>query len=154
MSFPMMARGLLALSLAASIPACSRPKGEPPRAAASAEEEDEKELFARMTVDELEAKLAAARAGQAKIAVFDNNDEARFAKGHIPGARWVKFDAVKAADLPADKSTTLVFYCANEYCTACHTGANAAAKLGYKSVFILPAGIKGWEKAKKPVEPS
>jgi rhodanese-related sulfurtransferase len=35
---------------------------------------------------------------------------------------------------------------------ACHTGAVSAVKLGYKNVFILPAGIMGWEKARKPVE--
>jgi hypothetical protein len=28
----------------------------------------------------------------------------------------------------------------------------SAGKLGYAKVFILPAGIMGWEKAKKPVE--
>jgi rhodanese-related sulfurtransferase len=30
----------------------------------------------------------------------------------------------------------------------------SAAKLGYHNVFILPAGIQGWEKANKPVEKS
>jgi len=28
----------------------------------------------------------------------------------------------------------------------------SAVKLGYKNVYILPAGIMGWEKAKMPVE--
>jgi rhodanese-related sulfurtransferase len=28
----------------------------------------------------------------------------------------------------------------------------SAAKLGYKKVFVLPAGIAGWEKANKPVD--
>jgi len=28
----------------------------------------------------------------------------------------------------------------------------SAAKLGYKNVFILPPGIRGWEKAQKPIE--
>lgn len=28
----------------------------------------------------------------------------------------------------------------------------SALKLGYKKVFILPAGIAGWKKAGKPVE--
>jgi len=28
----------------------------------------------------------------------------------------------------------------------------SAFKLGYKNVFIMPAGIMGWEKAGKPVE--
>jgi rhodanese-related sulfurtransferase len=37
---------------------------------------------------------------------------------------------------------------------ACHSGAGSAAKLGYKNVFVLPAGIMGWEKAGKPVERS
>jgi rhodanese-related sulfurtransferase len=35
---------------------------------------------------------------------------------------------------------------------ACHQAARAAVQLGYKNVFIMPAGIAGWEKAKKPVE--
>jgi rhodanese-related sulfurtransferase len=30
----------------------------------------------------------------------------------------------------------------------------SAAKLGYKKVYVLPAGIAGWEKANKPVEKS
>jgi rhodanese-related sulfurtransferase len=30
----------------------------------------------------------------------------------------------------------------------------SAVKLGYKKVFILPAGISGWEKAGKPVQKS
>jgi rhodanese-related sulfurtransferase len=35
---------------------------------------------------------------------------------------------------------------------ACHQGARAALTYGYKNVFIMPAGISGWEKAGKPVE--
>ena len=35
---------------------------------------------------------------------------------------------------------------------ACHQAARAAVKYGYKNVFIMPAGIMGWEKAKKPVD--
>lgn len=35
---------------------------------------------------------------------------------------------------------------------ACHTGAVSAVKLGYKNVFIMPAGLRGWKKAGKPLE--
>jgi hypothetical protein len=77
-------------------------------------EEAEKETFGRLTIDELEARMADAKAGKVKLAIFDNNDHDRFDKGHIPGAKWVKFNDVKAGDLPADKDTTLVFYCSNE----------------------------------------
>jgi rhodanese-related sulfurtransferase len=30
--------------------------------------------------------------------------------------------------------------------------ARRAAELGYKNVYVMPDGIKGWETAKKPVE--
>jgi hypothetical protein len=30
----------------------------------------------------------------------------------------------------------------------------SAVKLGYQKVFVLPAGIMGWEKAHKPIEKS
>jgi 3-mercaptopyruvate sulfurtransferase SseA len=96
--------------VAASAPACSRFRHDAPK-----EHDAEQETFGRLTVEELEAKMAAAKAGQAKLAIYDNNQRERFDKGHIPGAKWVKFDEVKASDLPADKETTLVFYCANEH---------------------------------------
>jgi len=35
---------------------------------------------------------------------------------------------------------------------ACHQAARAAVSYGYKNVFIMPAGIQGWEKEGKPVE--
>lgn len=63
------------------------------------------------TVDEVASRIAAK---DGKTFLFDANGKERFAKGHLPGARWVQYDGVTAADLPADKSATLVFYCANE----------------------------------------
>ena len=35
---------------------------------------------------------------------------------------------------------------------ACHQAARAAVTFGYKHVYIMSAGIQGWEKAGKPVE--
>jgi len=35
---------------------------------------------------------------------------------------------------------------------ACHQAARAAVNFGYKNVYIMSAGIQGWEKAGKPVE--
>ena len=84
--------------------------------------------------------------------MYDNNTKDRYATGHVPGARWLDPMTVAATDLPADKSATLVFYCANKDCSACHEGARAAIKLGYKNVFIMPDGIAGWENAKLPTE--
>ena len=109
-------------ALTLSVAACSKP--EPP--AAREGEATEHEAFGRLTVDELAAKMKAAKEGKLRLAVFDNNERERFVAGHIPGAKWVKFDAVTASDLPTDRETTLVFYCTNQYCTACHSGASSA----------------------------
>jgi len=105
------------------------------------------EAFGRLSVDEVAALI---RAGDANI--YDDNGEGRFAAGHLPGAVWMPFNAVSADKLPADKTRKLVFYCANERCSACHKAAAAAVALGYTQVFIMPAGIAGWEQAGQPVE--
>jgi rhodanese-related sulfurtransferase len=110
------------------------------------------ESFGRLTIDELEVKMKEAKEGKLALFIYDNNDKERYSKGHIPGATWVKPDAVNASVLPTDKDAMLVFYCANEQCSACHDGASAALKLGYKKVYILPSGIKGWEKSGKSME--
>jgi rhodanese-related sulfurtransferase len=84
--------------------------------------------------------------------LFDVNGPERYAAGHLPGAIWLRFDTVEAGNLPPDEGATLVFYCASERCSACHVAARSALALGYRNVFIMPAGIMGWEKAGKPVE--
>jgi hypothetical protein len=65
----------------------------------------------RLTVDEVATRIAAK---DGKTFVFDNNPKERFDEGHVPGAHWVQYDAVTAADLPTDKGATLIFYCASE----------------------------------------
>jgi rhodanese-related sulfurtransferase len=103
----------------------------------------------KLTVDEVATRLAA---HDGRTFAFDANGMDRFRKGHLPGAKWVQYDNVTAADLPADKTATLVFYCANEMCHACHSAAILAEKLGFSDVYIMPEGIAGWESAGKPVE--
>ncbi len=71
--------------------------------------------FGRVTIPELEAKMAEAKAGQLQLFIYDNNEKERYIQSHLPGARWVEFDEIKANDLPADKEATLVFYCANDH---------------------------------------
>jgi rhodanese-related sulfurtransferase len=132
---------LLALlaALAAATPACKKP--------GSAEESTAETVQLKtMTVEEVAARLS-----DPKTFIFDNNNKDRYKKGHVPGAKWIEPDEITAVVLPADKSATLVFYCANEKCMACHSGAKAALALGYANVYIMPAGIAGWEKAGKPV---
>jgi hypothetical protein len=103
---------LLALPLSALACAKSGQEGATEKGAPSAEAKAH--AFGELTVAELDAKLAEAKTGKLAVYVFDNNPKEMWEQGHVPGAKWVKFNEVKASDLPADKEATLVFYCANE----------------------------------------
>jgi rhodanese-related sulfurtransferase len=129
---------MLALLLLSLTPACDRTPAEP---AATGES------FGKLSLDEVARLIASGTA-----VVFDVNGRDRYAKGHLPGARWAAFDDVKPSDLPAGRDQPLIFYCANELCSASHDAARQAVTLGYTHVFVMPAGIYGWEKAGKPTE--
>lgn len=90
----------IAALFALACPACVRAndKGE------------SKDGFGRLTADEVEKML-----GRPDVFVYDNNPPEVYKQGHVPGAKWLKYNDVKPSDLPADKDATLIFYCANEH---------------------------------------
>lgn len=135
---------LFSLVLALSVVACAKtdkpaePKSERPS-----------EQVATITIDELDAKLAR---GECQP-VDANGDGTRKKMGVIPGAVLLSdYDTFSTSELPADKSKTLVFYCANTHCGASHEAAGRALTAGYTNVRVLPDGIAGWVKAGKQVQ--
>jgi 3-mercaptopyruvate sulfurtransferase SseA len=106
---------LLTLPLTLSAAGCKHGSDAAEHGTPTGEAEKEKEPFGRLTVEALEARMADAKAGKASLAIFDTNQRERYAQSHIATAKWVKSNAVTAADLPADKDTTLVFYCSNDH---------------------------------------
>lgn len=129
-------RTLLVISLLAfAVPACSKAR-EPAAETAPA--------IASVTADELDAMLASG----ACRAVDANGEATRKNMGTIPGAILLR-DYESTTGLPADKSTGLVFYCANPACSASHAAAETAIAAGYKNVKVFPDGIAGWVKAGK-----
>jgi rhodanese-related sulfurtransferase len=144
-----LARILTAAVVALSLSACAhhRKAEHCDKPCADCPETEKKASFGRLSVQEVSDLVA-----KGEASVFDDNNEERFKKGHVPGAVWLPYDAVSAEKLPADKSRALVFYCANERCGACHKAADAAVALGHTKVFIMPAGIAGWEAAGLAVE--
>lgn len=102
--------------------------------------------LAKLTLEQVEAKL-----GQPDVFLFDANPKELYEHAHLPGAAWVKFDAVDRAALPASLQSTLVFYCANELCTASHDAARQALALGYTNTFVMPQGYIGWKKSGRPL---
>ena len=62
-------------------------------------------------IPELSIAEVAARLGQPNFHVFDNNGNGRWKRSHVPGAKNLNAHLFDAAELPADKTATLVFYC-------------------------------------------
>jgi rhodanese-related sulfurtransferase len=127
----------LSLALCLVVPAFALAGGTDPHA-----------NFKQMTVQEV-----ADGTKSGKVTAVDANDADTRAKyGTVPGALLLtshKFDADK--ELPADKTSKLVFYCGNEQCLAAPGAAKRATEAGYKDVAVMPAGIMGWVKAGQPV---
>jgi rhodanese-related sulfurtransferase len=102
-----------------------------------------------LTVDQLDTMLAKSEC----IPVDANGERTRQKMGVIPGAVLLTdSDTFTAAELPADKGKTLVFYCANTNCGASHEAASKALTAGYTNVKVLPDGIAGWVKAGKKIQ--
>ena len=84
-------------------------------------------------------------------AVDANGKETRAAQGVIPGALLLSSSSeYDVKELPADKSSKLVFYCASQKCSASHKAAKRAIANGYTNVAVLPEGISGWKQAGQP----
>ena len=87
-----------------------------------------------------------------RVAVFDVNSRDSWLKARVPGARNLDPVLFKNDDLPADRSSTLVFYCSNPMCRKAPNAARRAKHLGYHNAQVMSAGISGWLSANLPVE--
>jgi rhodanese-related sulfurtransferase len=134
---------LLAAVLALGTGACSK-ADKTDKAAAT-----DKAKLPTITVDEVDQKLASGEC----VPVDANGDGTRKKMGTLPGAVLLTdSETFNVSELPADKSKTLVFYCANTRCGASHTAAEKALTAGYTNVKVMPDGIAGWVKAGKKVQ--
>jgi rhodanese-related sulfurtransferase len=90
----------------------------------------------------------------ANVTIVDvNDDETRRDKGMVPGAtRLSSYDKYAMSELPADKNSTVIFYCYNSLCPASALAADRAIDAGYKDVRVMKAGIVGWKAATAALE--
>ena len=84
------------------------------------------------------------------VALLDVNVPEVWEKYHIPGATHIDHADI-ARFLPADKSATLIFYCAGPLCSASGLVANESVLLGYRRVYVMTDGIFGWVRLGFPV---
>jgi len=102
---------LSALALVAAS-GCTPNKQAAASAEASSSATSSESAIKEMTADDVDKRIAA---NDATFHVYDSNEKEVFDKNHVPGAKWVPFDKVTADMLPASKTDTLVFYCANAH---------------------------------------
>lgn len=86
------------------------------------------------------------------VEIFDVNARGSWFDKHVPGARHLDPTAFSADDLPADRTTTVVFYCSGPLCRKAPNAAKRARQLGYANVVVMSAGISGWISASMPTE--
>ena len=95
--------------------------------------------------------------GGSKFLLVDSRPPVRYNEAHLPGAISIPLDAMeKEAEkrLPADRETTLVFYCGGLSCGLSPKSASIAVKLGFKDVRMYQEGEPGWKKLAYPLEAS
>jgi phage shock protein E len=90
--------------------------------------------------------------GNKENVILDVRTPNEFKAGHIPGAVNIDFRAAdfdeKVAKL--DKSKTYLVHCAGGVRSA--AGCKKMEAAGFKEMYDLAPGFKGWEKAGKPTE--
>jgi rhodanese-related sulfurtransferase len=84
--------------------------------------------------------------------LIDVREESEFAKGRIPGARYIGKGVIERdiESLIPDPATKLVLYCGGGYRSA--LAADALQKMGYTNVISMDGGWRGWTEAGLPVE--
>lgn len=103
------------------------------------------------------AELVEWSAGGANVTICDaNNEDTRARYGVIPGAVLLSSyrDYDPAVELPADKGGRLVFYCHSEMCGAAGDAARVARDAGYRDIWVMAPGIRGWADAGRAVDPA
>jgi rhodanese-related sulfurtransferase len=93
----------------------------------------------------------ALHASQPPVVIFVDTSQ-DFARGHVPGARWVPRGALELeiGNLVPSKDTGIAVTCCDG-CNAALAGATLQV-LGYQNVSVLEGGQAAWQQAGLPVE--
>ena len=101
-----------------------------------------------ISIKELKAQIAAK-----KVFVIDVMNSKSYKSGHVPTAiSFAKNGRNLAKARPKNKNALILAYCGGPSCKAYKRAADLAAKLGYKNVKHMSAGISGWKKAGEKTE--
>jgi len=96
-------------------------------------------------VKPLSPKQASERIAQGGVEVIDVRDPHEWIEGHVPGARLVPLAEFRKNPKAALTHDGVIFVCAAG--VRSETAARLAAQSGFKEVYNLTGGTRGWVKA-------
>jgi len=83
------------------------------------------------------------------VDVIDVRDEDEYSSGHIPGARPVPLDQLRADPETVLRRDSIIFVCAKGVRSL--TAAKLAERLGFSKLYNVDGGTAGWVKAGLPL---
>lgn len=108
---------------------------------------DAKKRIQEVTLDEVEAK----RQKGEQFVLVDVREESEFAKDHIPGALHMGKGTIERdiEQRVPDLDTPIVLYCGGGFRSA--LAADNLRKMGYRNVFSMDGGVRGWREKGFPL---
>jgi rhodanese-related sulfurtransferase len=109
--------------------------------------EDAKSRVRELTVDQVKAKLDRGE----KFHLIDVREESEWAKDHVPQATHLGKGVLErdAEQRLPDPDAEVVLYCGGGFRSA--LAADNLQKMGYRNVFSMDGGIRGWREKGYPL---
>jgi rhodanese-related sulfurtransferase len=109
--------------------------------------DDARKRVKELTVDDVKAKLDRGE----KFLLVDVREESEFARDHLPGSVHMGKGVIERdveTKVP-DVNAPMILYCGGGYRSA--LAADNLQKMGYKNVFSMDGGIRGWREKGFPL---
>ena len=101
------------------------------------------------TIQSITAKQAEALMANGQLDIVDVREPAEWVLGHLPGARLVPLDTLRASPQEALPRDGVIFVCAAG--VRSQTAARLAAGIGRKNLYNLSGGTRAWANAGLPL---
>jgi|SRR5437868_9582513 len=109
--------------------------------------DDARKRVKELTVDDVKAKQDRGE----KFLLVDVREESEFARDHLPGSIHLGKGIIErdVEERVPDLNAPLILYCGGGYRSA--LAADNLQKMGYKNVFSMDGGIRGWREKGFPL---
>lgn len=109
--------------------------------------DESRKRIKELTIDDVNQKLDRGE----KFLLIDVREESEFARDHLPGAIHLGKGVIERdiEERVPDLAAPLVLYCGGGYRSA--LAADNLQKMGYRNVYSMDGGIRGWREKGLPL---